>query len=370
MAISGTIRNVRISGMACAVPEKVVGNDYFVPRFGAEQMHKFEKMVGVKERHVAPDGMTTSDLACRAAEELQDYWSSDTVDAIIFVSQTPDYCLPATACVLHKRMGVKKSCIALDVNLGCSGFVYGIYIASLLINGESVRRVALLGGDTMSRPVWLGDSSATPLFGDGGFAVILDWDESAPSIDYSFCTDGNGYRAIMQPGLSFSGRMPVSYADDGRTRIFGNLLSRSGRGMIAPSELHMDGMDVFNFTINEVPDLIKEQMAQSGVTVADIDLMVLHQANKFVLKNIAMATGFNMGKIPISMDRFGNTSSATIPLTLCDYWERNPGIGKKKVLMSGFGVGLSWGTLVADFDFNVCRKIAWGAKVFTEGRID
>ena len=369
MAISGTIRNVRISGMACAVPETVVGNDCFVARFGAEQMQKFEKMVGVKERHVAPDGMTTSDLACRAAEELRDCWSGDTVDAIIFVSQTPDYCLPATACVLHKRLGVKKSCIAFDVNLGCSGFVYGIYIASSLINGGGVCKVALLGGDTSLKPVWKGDPSAAPLFGDSGFAVILDRDKSAPSIDYSFCTDGGGYRAIIQPGLSIAGRMPVVYSKGGESRDIGNLLSRESKGGIGPSELHMDGMDVFNFTINEVPDLIKEQMTRSGVTATDIDLLVLHHANKFVLKNVAMATGFGMGKVPISMDRYGNTSSTSIPLTLCDYGERNPGAGKKKVLMSGFGVGLSWGTLVTDFDFGVCRKIALGAEIFQEGKV-
>ena len=117
MAITGTIHNVRISRVACAVPEKVDGNDFFVSRFGEEKMKNFEKMVGVKERHVAPDGMTTSDLAFRAANELKVLWSSDDVDAILFVSQTPDYQLPATACVLHKRLGVKKSCVAFDINL-------------------------------------------------------------------------------------------------------------------------------------------------------------------------------------------------------------------------------------------------------------
>lgn len=368
MAITGTIHNVRISGIACAVPETIVKNDAFVSRFGDEQMQKFEKMVGVRERHVAPVGMTTSDLAFRAVNELSGCWSSDDVDAVVFVSQSPDYCLPATACVLHKRMGLKKSCIAFDINLGCSGFVYGVYIASALMNAGNVKRVALVGGDCAMKLVSSSDSSAAPLFGDSGFAVILDYDESASKIDYAFCTDGDGYRAIVQPGASYGGRMPIVYREDDKSYNFGNLFERGD--INSPSELHMDGMDVFNFTINEVPDLIKEQMVRLRLSESDIDLMVLHQANKFVLKNVAMATGFSMKKVPISMDRYGNTSSTSIPLTLCDCEERNPGIGKKKVLMAGFGVGLSWGTLVTDFDFSVCRKIVLGADIFKEGKVN
>lgn len=370
MAIQGTIHNVRISGMACAVPEKVVGNDFFIARFGEDKMKNFEKMVGVRERHVAPNGMTTSDLAFRAANQLKELWTAEAVDAVIFVSQTPDYQLPATACVLHKRLGIKKSCLAFDVNLGCSGFVYGVYMASMLLNAGSVRKVMLMGGDCSLKLVSIDDQSAAPLFGDSGFAVVLDYDRFATPIDYSFCTDGSGYKAIVQPGITYAGRMPVVYNEDMNMRNVGNLLTRNGDDTICPSELHMDGMDVFNFTINEVPDLIKEQMDRSGLTEQDIDLMVLHQANKFVLRNVAMATGFGMKKVPISMDRYGNTSSSSIPLTLCDYVERNADAGTKKVLMSGFGVGLSWGTLVTDFDFSVCKGIALGADVFTEGRID
>ena len=198
----------------------------------------------------------------------------------------------------------------------------------------------------------------------------MNYDETAPSIDYSFCTDGSGYKAIVQPGVTYAGRMPVLYNDDMKTRNVGNLLSRTGDGTVCPSELHMDGMDVFNFTINEVPDLIKEQMERSGLTEQNIDLMVLHQANKFVLKNVAQATGFSMKKVPISIDRYGNTSSTSIPLTLCDYFMSNPDTRKKKVLMAGFGVGLSWGTLMTDFDFTVCRNILLGAEVFEEGRIN
>lgn len=369
MAVSGTIRGVRFSGIACAVPETVVTNDAFVARFGEEQMQKFEQMVGVKQRRMAPPELTTSDFAFRAMNELRACWSPNDLDAIIFVSQTPDYQLPATACVLQHRLGVKKSCIAFDVNLGCSGFVYSVFLASSLLKMDGVRKVAILGGDCSLKPASLSDSSAAPLFGDAGFAAVLDSDETAPVIDYSFCTDGAGFKAIIEPGVTYGGRMPAVRTADGNGRDFGQLLAPAEDGQQLLSELHMDGMDVFNFTINEVPDLIKEQMERSGVSPENVDLMVLHQANRFVLKQIAMMTGFSMRKVPVSMDRYGNTSSTSIPMTLCDYAERNSGTGKRKVLMSGFGVGLSWGTLVCDFDFACCRPVIVGAEPFKEGML-
>lgn len=366
MAVSGTLRNVRIAGIACAVPEMVIGNDMFAERFGAEQMQKFEKMVGVKERRFSTPEQTSSDFACAAAKQLlrSGIWKSDDFDAVIFVSQTPDYALPATACVLQHRLGIKKDCIAFDINLGCSGFVYGFFIASSVMQMEGVNKVLFLGGDCISKATSPLDSSAAPLFGDGGFACVLVKDAAATPFDYSYCTDGAGYRAIVQPGITYAGRMPIARNADLRSAV--RLLDRKD-DVRAPSELLMDGMDVFNFTINEVPDLIKGQMAWSGVTSDDVDLMVLHQANRFVLKQVAMMTGFSMKKVPISMDRYGNTSVTSIPLTLCDYAQANPDVGKKKVLMSGFGVGLSWGTLLGDFDFSVCRGVSIGCEVFVEG---
>ena len=371
MAVSGTIQGVRIAGIACAVPETVVRNDAFFARFGEEQMQKFEKMVGVKERRMASLDDTTSDFACRAMRELSDCWSSEDVDALLFVSQTPDYQLPATACVLQYRLGIKKSCVAFDINLGCSGFVYAIFIASSLLKSGGIRKVAILGGDCSLKPVSPRDPAAAPLFGDCGFATVLERDETAPPIDYSFCTDGKGYKAIIEPGVTYGGRMAAGYTPDGLERDVAPLLKPSDDGTRKVSEVFMDGMEVFNFTINEVPDLIKEQMSRNGLTAKDVDFLVLHQANCFVLKQVALATGFSMKKVPVCMDRYGNTSSSSIPLALCDLNARSKesgvDLGAKKVLMSGFGVGLSWGTLLCDFDFSACRGIFVGAESFKEG---
>ena len=319
MAVSGVISGVRLSRLACAVPPTVVMNECFSSAFGAEQMQKFEKMVGVKERRMTSEGETTATLAVRAAKKIADI---KDVDAVLFVSQTPNRVLPATACIIHQELNLKSDCIAYDINLGCSGFVYGVFSAAGLFKMDGIRRILLCGGDTISKLTDKNDSASAPLFGDAGFALMLERDEAATEIRYAFKTDGTGSRAIS---CDFGGH------------------------------LAMDGMDVFNFTINEVPDLIKAEMSAAKLIAEDVDYLVLHQANRFVLKQVAMMTGFPMKKVPISMDRFGNTSSASIPLTLCDLADRDQGV--KKVVMSGFGVGLSWGTLIMDFDLSVCQPI-------------
>ena len=326
MAIKGTVENVAIVGMACAVPADCRDNVDFAKRFGQEQMAKFEKMVGVRERRIAANGDTTADLAHAAAVRLKETgcWNEQDVDAVLFVTQTPNHVLPSTACELQMRLGIKRDVVAYDINLGCSGFVYGVLSSASLLQMQGIHKVLLLGGDTISKLTAEDDASSAPLFGDAGFATLLSRSDGAVPIHYSFMSDGAGAGAI--------------------------LAEHGGR-------LAMDGMDVFNFTINEVPDLIKEQMSQCGISADQVDYLVLHQANRFVLKQIAMATGFDMKKIPVSMDRFGNTSSASIPMTLCDLKDSNPDMGMKKIVMSGFGVGLSWGTLLMDFDFSKCNGV-------------
>lgn len=321
---SGVAEGIRISAIACSVPNNSVANDHFVSLLGTEQMAKFEKMVGVVQRRLAPDGMTTSSLAISAGRKLIEDGSfrPDTIDAVLFVSQTPDYVLPATACVVQSELGVGKSAIAFDINLGCSGFTYGVFVAASLLKMEGVSKVLLCGGDVLSKIVDPADAASAPLFGDAGFAAVVERDVSAPPMRYAMMTDGSGHAAIE---------------------------CRRG-GFVS-----MNGMDVFNFAINEVPDLISREILTGGFSPEEIDFLVLHQANLYVLKQIALMTGFPMSKVPVSINRYGNTSSASIPLTLCDM--ASPSVTKAKVLMCGFGVGLSWGTLLVDFDFSVCHPI-------------
>lgn len=314
MAYFGTFRGVSIRAVAAAVPEKRVENDVYLPSLGDEQIGKFEKMTGIKERRHAVK-LTTRDLALNAACVLRDagYFSAETVDALIFVSQTPDARLPASACILQHDLGLKSDMAAFDVGLGCSGFVYGLWQAASLCSSGAARRVLLTGGDTISRIVGPDDIANQMLFGDAGFAAIVEADaENGQELAWQLGSDGAGANVIR--------------CDHG-------------------CSLQMDGLEVFNFTTSSIPPAIKSFVANSNQTLGDFNAVCFHQANKFILKQIAMMTGFPNSKHLVSIDRYGNTSSASIPLTLCDQREKKPG----NTLLAGFGVGLSWG--IASFDF-------------------
>jgi 3-oxoacyl-[acyl-carrier-protein] synthase-3 len=196
------MKNIVIRGISCVVPDNCVENFAFVERFGAEGVEKFSKMTGVVNRRMALSNQTTSDLSFIAVKRLFETGRTTprVIDAIIFVSQTPDYVLPSTACVLHQRLGLKKECLAFDVNLGCSGFVYGLFIAGSLCSREGVRNVLLCGGDTISKVISHTDKSAAMLFGDGGFATLVSYSETDENpTSYLYGTDGAGYKNIIIP---------------------------------------------------------------------------------------------------------------------------------------------------------------------------
>jgi len=290
MSSSGLLQGVVIDGLSVAVPDNVVTNDYYMTEFG-EGVEKFAKMTGVERRCIASHDQTASDLAYIAAERLfaTSLCRREEVDAIIFVTQTPDYVLPASACVLHSRFGLNTNCIAFDVNLGCSGFVYGLYLAASLLK-TGCEHVLLCGGDTNSKIVSTKDKSLAMLFGDGGFAVSIGKDDSSFPWPYSLETNGTGYKSIIVPSGAYRNRPGNSEA-----RSFGEGIIRSD------FDLYMNGPDVFSFTISEVPSSIKSLMFTRGISVQDIDYLVLHQANLFVLKQIAKATKFPMCNVPITI---------------------------------------------------------------------
>ena len=361
MATSGLLENIAIRGIACAVPDNRVDNSAYIERFGTEAVESFAKMTGVVGRYVALPEQTTSDLAFVAASRLLDSigWLRDDIDGFVFVTQTPDYILPATACVLHHRLGLGKNCIAFDMNLGCSGFVYGIFIAGSLCRKDHVKRVLLCGGDISTRRVSEKDKSAAMLFGDSGFAVALEYGESAPPWNFLFRTDGSGYKNIIVPAGMF--RHPVGNEE---IREFGEGIWRGDH------HLYMNGINVFNFTISEVPASIKELMAQAGKTPEKVDMLVLHQANLFILKNVARMTKFPMEKVPVSMDRYGNTSVTSIPLTLCDALAEKSDKGIQQLVLAGFGVGLSWGVVGLEIDPTVCLPVAYSNDFFSDGDVE
>jgi len=365
------VENVRIRSIVTAVPRTVRTVDEFVPQFGAEWKERFVRATGVESFHVAEDSQTTGDLAFHAAERALKAcgWARDSVDALIFVSQTPDYTMPATACILQDRLRLSQNVLAFDVNLGCSGFPYGLFIAASLCRMPHVRRVLFLGGDTLSKIVSPLDQSTAALFGDAGFAVAVECDpESTERWTCLFKTDGSGAQHIIVPAGGARQRFATT-----ERQVAGEGISRS------PYDLAMNGPDVFSFTINEVPQAITELMQAAGVAPDAVDALVLHQANKFILKQIASATGFKMAKVPVSLDRYGNTSVATIPLTLCDKYGTNGTIETLRTLgtletsqmspasqespmsqslvLGGFGIGLSWAVIHLRLDPSVCQPI-------------
>lgn len=345
---TGILKNVEIKGIACAVPEHIVQNEEYNEVFGAESVQKFINMTGVKQRHVALDEQCTSDLCYVAATRLMDKlnWQPSSIDALILVTQTPDYAVPASACVLQHRLGISENCIAFDVNLGCSAYVYGIWLAATIIATQDIQRVLLLVGDTSNYGINQNDSATAMIFGDGGTATALERTEGK-NLKYFLNTKGSGFKCIIVPA--------------------GHARSRSINAEASAYELSMNGSDVFTFTITDVPKSIKSFMSQYDITMNDIDLFVFHQANLFILKHLAKKLNIPMEKVAVSIDRYGNTSGESIPLTLVDALGGNESNEQIKLFLCGFGVGLSWGGIYLEMDKSVCLPMIFTSDYYKEG---
>lgn len=336
-ALSG----VALRGVVCAVPGAPVPNAVIAETLGDQAVADVVKMIGVETRHWSAPDQTTADLCFAAAQHLLQKldWDPDSVDAVIFVTQTPDHPLPASACLLHGRLGLATDCQAFDVNLGCSGYVYGLWLAASLIQ-SGCKRVLLLAGETMSRLVDANDRGTAVLFGDAGSASAIEHDPTAPVMRFRLGSDGSGAGALMVPQGGFR---PVD-----PDRAF----------TLDPTRLHMDGGEVFTFTLREVPRLVADTLADADMTGDSVDAYLLHQANRFMLRHIGKKIGAtDTDRLPINIDRYGNTSSATIPLLLADDMAQRLTTGAETLMLVGFGVGLSWGAVLAEFGPLACAEV-------------
>lgn len=358
--IKSNFNNIEIVGIASAVPNNIVRNDSYYEKFGKEAVDKFIAMAGVHETHIAVPEQTASDLAFVAAKKILDEQKIPTekIGILIFVTQTPDYRVPATAMVLHKRLELSKDCIVFDINLGCSGFVFGMHVVSSLLQTTNTQYAMLVMGDTGSKISSADDRGSVMLFGDSGSAVLVEKRENSAPMHMSFMSDGSGFKSIIIPSGAFrnmnGSHEPVLWGD-------GNIRS----------DYHsfVNGTEVFNFTMFDVPPLIKAFMAENMTTTDDYDGVILHQANVFILKQLSKKLKFPWEKIPVSMDRFGNTSVCSIPLTLCDAYA-NKDIKNIFALMCGFGVGLSWGVIDAHIDTNNIYPIIYTDEYYTDGGVN
>jgi 3-oxoacyl-[acyl-carrier-protein] synthase-3 len=303
-----------------------------------DEAEKIAKMTGVRNRHVAPAGMCTSDLAYSAAVRLLDDlgWDRSSIDALIVVSQTHDYDAPATACCLQERLGIPKACAAFDMALGCSGYIYGLWVCSTLMSAGSVKRALFLAGDTISWVTSPQDRTTAFLFGDAGTATALERDEAAPPMSFVLGTDGSGKDYLIEPGTGYRNRVTPDALErrpgpDGVPR--------------SPLDVYMEGSEVFAFTLRQVPSLISELLAVSGWHMDQMDAFVPHQANLFMLQHLAKRLKIPAEKMVVSLDKYGNTSSASIPLAMSHRLTPRLRSEATNLILAGFGVGWSWGAL-------------------------
>lgn len=326
------LEGARVTGLVAAVPARCIENSHFVARFGESAVADVVKMIGVKTRYWSEPVVTTADLCVRAAESLLGRlnWDVSSIGAIVFVTQTPDYRLPATACTLQSRLGLPTSCAAFDVNLGCSGYPYGLWIAMGLALSSGLERVLLLVGDTISKTVDPADRSTAMLFGDAGTATAIEISQGDWFAQFVLGSDGAGARNLMIPTGGFR-----PWADDD-PRLAGK----------DPRALFMDGGEVFNFTLRAVPGLVQQALAQAGIAAQDVQAYVLHQANLFMLNHLARKLKVPADRFPINIDRFGNTSCASIPLLFVSDMRDALLTRRVMVALAGFGVGYSWASAV------------------------
>lgn len=345
------LKDIRIIGMAAAV-----SNTWDSVREKSDEdpkvIEKFIKTTGVEGRYSAAPRQCTSDFCFAAAEKiLNDKGiNRDEIGVLVFVTQTSDYGIPATACVLQQRLGLNKSCIAFDVNLGCSGFTYGMTIlGSLLMNTRS-KYGLLLAGDTSAREKSQKirrkvGHSAELLFGDSGTATLVE-KTPADSILVSSHTDGSGYKAIISPYGGFR------HADRPEGEVPGT---------------RMDEIAVFNFATSEATEQINDYMKATGTTPDNYDCLVLHQANLMIMKRIGKKTAFPVEKVLVSLNKFANTSSSSIPITLVYKYGEEQSDQTINALCCGFGVGLSWSTIALPINVKDIYPLVHTDEYFDDG---
>lgn len=308
-----------------------------------KKAHRARSMIGTDKRRLAWPGQTASDLCFYAAQSLlSDYPAlKNSLDAIFFVTQSPDYLLPASACILQHRLGLPIECAAFDVNQGCAGYVYGLWLAASLLN-SGCRNVMVLAGDVPLWPHNRKNRVIAPIFGDGGSATLLRFSQSAHDLIFSIGTDGAGHQFLALPAGAT--RLPFSLDPDENRILLEDIPDQNSQ----PWRLYdtwMNGKAIFEFTLRVVPEHIRQFLQETKTIPNSVDYFILHQANRQIITEIARKGGFPLEKTPReSFSRYGNLSSASIPAVLCDLFGETEKINRKKLLLCGFGVGLAWGS--------------------------
>lgn len=327
--------NAYIKDIAYYLPERVVTNEELVKEFPEWSVEKIAEKVGVLERHVAAPDETATDMAVKAAEALfaRGAVQQSEIDFVLLCTQSPDYFLPSSACVIQDRLGIPTGCGALDFNLGCSGYEYGLALAKGLILSGVSKNVLLLTAETYNKYLHPRDKGNRTIFGDGATATVVSTSGFAEIGQFNLGTDGSGAKdLIVKTGAS---RQPQKCDD---------LSFDEGGNPRSSDYLFMDGSEIFMFTLVKVPKMMKAVLAANELQKEDVDLFVFHQANKYMLEHLRKKLKIDDDKFFVNLEKVGNTVSSTIPIALCD--ARKQGRLRGNVLLAGFGVGLSWGATV------------------------
>ncbi|WP_321438077.1 ketoacyl-ACP synthase III [uncultured Bacteroides sp.] len=328
--------NVKFAGIAAAVPKEIKEvKDW--PVFVPGEAEKVIGLTHIERARIAPEGLCCSDLCFEAADKLINElkWDRNEIEALIFVSLSRDYLLPATSCLLQDRLGLSKDCYAIDVPLGCSGYTYGLSVVSGLVSNGSIKKALLLVGETTSTFHSPLDKTIWPLIGDAGTATAIEFDEGNEGIVFQMGTDGSKGNAIISP--DGGARNPVT----NESFIMKEVAPGISRNRM---QVIMDGLNVFAFSITQPPKSIMDLCEHFNLDLNNIDYFLIHQANHYMDEKIGRKLKADQSKIPYSLTEFGNTSCATIPLTMVT--ELNAVLQEKELslIMCSFGAGLSWGS--------------------------
>lgn len=347
------VNNIKIKGLSVCVPKNTVENSTYsiVPE---SERQDFIQAIGIERRRVAEDGVCTSDLCQKAAENLiSDLgWNKEDIELLVFVSQTPDYRMPATSCVLQHRIGLPRTCMTIDVSQGCSGYVYGLSVVGPLVSSGSIKKALLLVGNTQNKNLNYNDKSTWPLFSDAGSATAIEYcPEGGDSLKLSYMTDGGGEKTIIIPDGGYRNMVsPASFVE----HEYDGGIKRNNLNIF------MQGDDVFAFVISNIPKATKAMYEHFNINPDTIDYFLIHHASRFIISKLKKKLNIPDDKTPIILKDFGNSSNASIPIIMAKEIREEVLNRPLRLYISGFGVGLSLGVGVISVNrLDCCNLIEY-----------
>jgi 3-oxoacyl-[acyl-carrier-protein] synthase-3 len=340
-----SIPGVLISGIAAAIPKNKV-NNLDLDLFNATEKQAFIRTVGIESRRVAPAGLCTSDLCVAAARQLLRATSVSpaTIGALVFVTQTPDYLLPGNSMLVQQRLGMLNSSLLLDLNQGCAGYVYGLSALASLMHTAGIDRGLLLVGDTITHLLSPQDRATVPIFSDAGTATLLERAPTGKSMFFHLGADGTGAGVIQVKGGG------ARHPNGPQSRL-------TEKEADAIQSLSMQGVDVLHYTLSQVPANVRGLLDYVGPAFGGPDYFVFHQANRLLNESLLKKLKIPVEKAPETLSEFGNTSSATIPITICHRLGKQLAEATSNILLSGFGVGFSWGSALIEMGPIICPPV-------------